>query len=229
MLSHELRNPLGAISNATHVIRERSRNRDLLPAVELLYRQLQQMRLLLDDLLDVARINRGLITLHLAPADVRLCVQNAIDANIHLVEEAGQVLEVVLPDGPVTLTVDCARITQIISNLINNAAKYAGRGVRIEVRVDPVASGSEITVRDDGSGMDADELHQLFTRYGAPGDGNGEQAKRRIHGLGLGLWISQGIAQLHGGRITAASEGLGKGCVFKVEIADTAATARSSG
>ncbi|MGE5526153.1 MAG: sensor histidine kinase [Rhodospirillaceae bacterium] len=210
VLSHELRNPLGAVWNAAIVIRARSRNRDLMPAVELLHRQLQQMRRLLDDLLDVARINRGLIELHREMQDIRGCVQNAIDANMHLVEEAQQSLDAVMPDRPVMAWVDGARITQIMSNLINNAAKYAGRGAQIEVRIEPGPDRVTLVVRDNGAGIHPELLAHLFERFPA------KEKETAVLGLGLGLWISQSLASLHGGEITAASEGLGKGVQFRV-------------
>jgi signal transduction histidine kinase len=212
VLSHELRNPLGAISNATIVIRERSRNRDLLPAVELQHRQLEQIRRLLDDLLDVARINRGLIELQREMYDLRLCVHNAIDANMHLVDAAEQSLDAAIPDEPITAYVDCTRITQIVSNLINNSTKYAGRGAKIEVHVESSSDQVTIAVRDNGVGIDPSLLPHLFERFRA-------QAKEHtIQGLGMGLWISQNLASLHGGDITATSEGRGNGVEFRVQL-----------
>ena len=212
VLSHELRNPLGAISNATLLLRERSRDSALSPAVGLLYRQVEQMRRLLDDLLDVARINRGLLEIHREPRDVRLCVQNAIDANAHLIGPAQQSLEVVLPEAPVMACIDGSRITQIVSNLINNATKYAGNGARIAVCVEAQAGEVRIVVQDDGTGVDPALLPHLFERFHA-------NAKvRSIHGLGLGLWISQRLAALHGGSITASSKGLGCGLTFSLSI-----------
>lgn len=212
VLSHELRNPLGAISNATIVIRERSRNRDLLPAVELLHRQLQLIRRLLDDLLDVARINRGLIELQREMYDLRLCIHNAIDANMHLVDAAEQSLDAVIPDEPIMAYVDCARITQIVSNLINNATKYAGRGAKIEVHLETSSDQASIVVRDDGLGVDSSLLPHLFERFRTQAKGNA------IQGLGMGLWISQNLALLHGGDITARSEGRGHGVEFRVRL-----------
>lgn len=214
VLSHELRNPLGAISNAAIVIRQRSHHRDLQPAVELQYRQLQQMRRLLDDLLDVARINRGLINVRRETQDVRLCVQNAIDANMHLIEAAQQSLVAVLPDEPVIAFVDGPRVTQVVSNLLNNAIKYAGPGVCIEARVERRHGSVAITVSDNGRGIDPALLPQLFERFHAVAKEPG------IQGLGLGLWISQRLASIHGGRITATSEGLGKGAQFSIFLPD---------
>lgn len=212
VLSHELRNPLGAISNAALVIRQRSPSGELAPAVDLLYRQVAQMRRLLDDLLDVARINRGLLALQRKSHDVRRCVQDAIDANAHLAEAARQEIEVVLPEEPVIACVDGPRITQIVSNLVNNATKYAGDGVRIEVRVERTQEGVTITVHDNGSGIEPSLVPHLFERFRANAD------DRSIHGLGLGLWISQSLAVMHGGRIAATSPGRGRGIRFDVCI-----------
>ncbi|HWI15402.1 MAG TPA: HAMP domain-containing sensor histidine kinase [Burkholderiales bacterium] len=212
VLSHELRNPLGAISNATLVLRERCAAGELSPAANLLHRQVDQMKRLLDDLLDVARINRGLLVLERKPNDTRVCVQNAVEANAHLIDAADQELELTLPDRPVLATVDAPRITQIVSNLINNATKYAGAGARIDVRLEQAAEGVAITVRDNGAGIDPAVVPDLFKSFHNKGKG------KLAQGLGLGLSISQSLARLHGGRITAASGGPGKGAEFRLVV-----------
>lgn len=171
------------------------------------------MRRLLDDLLDVARISRGLMELQCEPQDLRVCVQNAIEANAHLAEQARQTLDVVLPSSPVVLAVDGARITQVVSNLINNATKYAGPGATIEIAIERSDDGVVIIVRDDGAGIAPDLLPHLFDRF---------QPERRdtrgVQGLGLGLWISQTLARLHGGMLTAASAGAGCGAEFRLAV-----------
>jgi signal transduction histidine kinase len=212
VLSHELRNPLGAISNATLLLRERSRDSATSPVVDLLYRQVEQMRRLLDDLLDVARISRGLLEIQRETLDVRVCVQNAIDANAHLIGPARQTLEVVLPESPVMAFIDGPRITQIVSNLVNNSTKYAGDGARIEVGVEMRAGEVCIVVRDDGAGIDPALLPHLFERF------HTNAKERSTHGLGLGLWISQWLASMHGGRIIASSAGVGHGVTFSLCI-----------
>lgn len=213
ILSHELRNPLGAISNAALLLRERIGDGESAPAARLLCRQVEQMRRLLDDLLDVARINRGLMELQCEPQDLRLCVQNAIEANAHLVEQAGQTLDVALPSSPVVLAADGARITQVVSNLINNATKYAGPGATIQTVVEPSGEGAVIVVRDDGVGIAPELLPHLFDRFQTE-----RHDQRGIQGLGLGLWISQTLARLHGGTLTAASDGPGRGAEFRLAL-----------
>jgi signal transduction histidine kinase len=170
------------------------------------------MRRLLDDLLDVARISRGLLEIQRKTLDVRVCVQDAIDANAHLIGPARQTLEVVLPESPVMAFVDGPRITQIVSNLVNNSTKYAGDGARIEVDVEMRAGEICIVVRDNGAGIDTALLPHLFERFHA------NPKERSTHGLGLGLWISQRLASMHGGRITASSAGLRHGVTFSLCI-----------
>ncbi|MGE5525828.1 MAG: ATP-binding protein [Rhodospirillaceae bacterium] len=212
VLSHELRNPLGAISNAALVLHERCGAGELAPATAILHRQVEQMRRLLNDLLDVARVNRGLMELDRSDHDLRICVQNAIEANSHLIEAAQQKLEVTLPDEPIIAKVDGPRITQIISNLINNATKYAGAGAHIEVRLERASDNVAITVKDDGRGIERSLMPYLFKTFHAA-------AKSRAgQGLGLGLSISDSLARMHGGRLTASSDGPGRGAEFRLYL-----------
>jgi PAS domain S-box-containing protein len=216
MLGHELRNPLGPVRNAVALL-DRTGPAD--PAfrrtVELIGRQVAHMTRLIDDLLDVSRIARGKITLKKHSFDVAAAVADAVDDHRPLYDAQGIALELHRPAGPMPACADAARVAQILSNLLVNAAKFTNRGGRVTVALDAPAPGTlAIRVRDTGIGMDARTLADVFEAF-AQAD---HSIARSRGGLGLGLALVRGLAELHGGRVSAGSEGLGRGSEFVVTL-----------
>ncbi|WP_280152930.1 ATP-binding protein [Piscinibacter sp. XHJ-5] len=213
-LAHELRNPLAPITNALEILRlkdpadaETRWTRDVID------RQVRQMTRLVDDLLDVARITRGKIQLRLERVTLAGIVHGAIEAARPFIEASGHTLDVRLPAEPVWLEADATRLTQVLLNLLNNAAKYTPRGGRIEVEA-AAAGEAAITVRDNGIGIAAEHLARVFEMFSqvAPA------LERSQGGLGIGLALARGLVDLHGGRIEAHSGGVGCGSEFIVRL-----------
>ena len=176
-------------------------------------RQTGHLARLLDDLLDVARISRKRILLKLETTDIRKCVQDAVDANSQLVGQKGQAIDVDMPGQPVSMRIDCTRLVQVISNLVNNAAKYSPSGSTIKVSLTLEANHAVIDVSDNGVGIEPGLLSHMFDAFhdNHPGD----LATQR---LGIGLWLSRQLIEMHGGTITAQSDGQGAGAQFCVKL-----------
>jgi signal transduction histidine kinase len=217
VLSHELRNPLGAISNATQLMN--AAPHDVTRALGILNRQVSQIRRLVDDLLDMARISRGRIELKIGEVDVAECVQDAIDATQSLLGDKKQSLVYTPLNAPCAIQGDPARITQVLCNLINNAAKYSPHGARIEVTAHVEGQTVAIAVSDNGIGMTQECLSHLFEKFYTSASNDGG-----AHGLGVGLWLSHQLVHMHGGNLTAHSDGPGKGAVLRVVLPLSRAT-----
>jgi signal transduction histidine kinase len=205
MLGHELRNPLAPIQTALDLMRMRdptafSRER------EVIERQTRHLTTLVDDMLDVTRIARGKFELRRSRMVLRDTVQRAIDVVEPALERRHHILDVVCPDELV-LDADHGRLAQVLTNLLDNAAKYTDPGGRIALEVKRVGEGVRIEVRDDGRGIDG----ALLTRIFDPFEQDPRTGARTPGGLGLGLAIVKGIVELHGGRVEANSEGPGRG------------------
>ncbi len=213
-LAHELRNPLAPIRTGVAILRmtdAESRSDTVLAMME---RQLQHMARLLDDLLDVSRISRGKITLNSERIDLRQVVDAAVEANRPLIEEMGHVFSVSLPSAPAVLNADPVRFSQILSNLLNNAAKYTPPGGRIVLKAEHRGHEVEVSVTDNGIGIPAESVEsifEMFTQVGSP-------SSNAQGGLGIGLSVAKGLVSLHGGTIQAHSEGLGRGSEFRVRV-----------
>lgn len=225
MLAHELRNPLAAIASAAQVIRTRLDHDDRVERpLEVLERQIRNSARLLDDLLDVSRITRG--ALHLKREVVRLdaIVASAIDAQRPLLDAAGHRLSVSLPREPVFLDADSTRLEQVVSNLLNNAAKYTPERGRIDVVVERRGPDALIRVIDSGAGIPAELLPRIFDTFV-----QAEQPLARTKGgLGLGLSLVRRLVEMHGGAIEAGSEGAGKGSEFVVRLPARASPPRTA-
>ncbi|HSQ03302.1 MAG TPA: PAS domain S-box protein [Burkholderiales bacterium] len=214
-LAHELRNPLAPIRNALHIL-----GSDAVDAAgaqwarEVMERQVKQLVRLVDDLLDVARITRGHIELRRELTTVDSIINDAVEASRPLMEEGKHWLDVSIPGTPVSVNADHTRATEIIINLLNNAAKYTPRGGHIwidcEVRTDEVA----ISVSDNGIGIEAKSLPRIFQMF-TQLDHSLERAQG---GLGVGLALARKLAELHGGRLEAASAGRGCGSRFTLSL-----------
>ena len=214
MLCHELRNPLGPIQIAMQIIG--GGNADAVAvqkARETVDRQVKHVARLLDDLLDVSRITRGVVALQKEPVNVTSAVANALETARPAIEGHAHNLSVSLPESPVVIEADPIRLEQIIVNLVNNAAKYTPPNGRIAVSVSLDRDHVVIRVRDNGIGMSEELLPHVFDLF-KQGDGS----LARSGGLGIGLTIVHNLVALHGGSVTAHSEGQGTGSEFIVRL-----------
>jgi signal transduction histidine kinase/ActR/RegA family two-component response regulator len=213
MLGHELRNPLGALSNASWLLREPNADADMRRrASEVIARQTEHLKRLTEDLLDAARAMLGKIMLHRQPFDLGAAIAGVLNT----LQSAGRLgahdvqrdLEPVWVDG------DYTRVEQIVTNLVGNAIKYTPAGGTITVRVQKLGDEALLTVADNGAGMSADLLGRVFDPFV-----QGERELDRAHGgLGIGLTLVRRLAELHGGSASAASPGPGRGSEFQVRF-----------
>jgi PAS domain S-box-containing protein len=213
-LAHELRNPLAPIRNGLEILRLTSdmpascrRVRDMMD------RQLTHLVRLVDDLLDVSRISRDKLELRIAPVTLAEVVDHAVEASRPFIDAAGHTLTVRLPEGPVRLQGDLTRLAQVLSNLLNNSAKYTPAGGRIDIVGALDGAEAVLEVRDNGAGIRPEVLPHVFDLF-AQADGTRRQAQG---GLGIGLWLVRKLVALHHGRIEAASDGK-SGSVFTVRL-----------
>jgi signal transduction histidine kinase len=214
-LGHELRNPLVPIRNALEVMRLCANDSEVLGSCRaMIERQVVQMVRLLNDLLDVARISRGAIQLKRERVEVWRIVANAVENCRPVMDRAGHNLTVEVPKEPIVLNADPVRITQVLQNLLDNAAKYTEPGGQVWLTVTQTNDHVYIQVKDTGFGISSEKLPQVFetfTEVGRSQDGT-------QHGLGVGLSIVRTLVELHGGQIDAASAGLGQGSEFTVKL-----------
>jgi PAS domain S-box-containing protein len=215
-LAHELRNPLAPIVNALQIMQLRGGSRDAEAAWarDIIERQVRQLTRLVDDLLDIARITRGKVQLQRARVALQSVVREAIEAARPLIDAAGHRLDVDLPGEPLWLEADAMRLTQVLLNLLNNAAKYTPAGGHIAIVAKRENDQAWLAVRDSGIGIEPaqiDEVFQMFAQV-AP-------ALERAHGgLGIGLALARALVKLHGGKLEAQSEGPGRGSEFVVRL-----------
>jgi PAS domain S-box-containing protein len=214
-LAHELRNPLAPIANAASLLLSQRGDKERVEWIaSMISRQSARMGRLLDDLLDVSRISRGKIELRKEAVEMIALVQEALQVSLPLVEAARHHVEVDLPDAPVWIDADPVRIAQIVSNLVNNAAKYTPPGGCIEVRLERTEYDSVLTVRDNGIGIEPGMLAHVFEAFVQVGS-----ARHLAQGgLGIGLSLAKGLAELHGGSLDVASEGTGCGSTFTLHL-----------
>lgn len=213
ILAHELRNPLAPLRYAISL----SPDADEVQAPRLhqvMDRQVRHMTRLLDDLLDISRIERGTVTLKKSSVSLAGIVAAAQDASRPLVEAKGHRVSIALPTDDIILTADPVRLTQVLTNLLSNAAKYSDPGGEISVRAESTGEKVRIVVRDRGIGISADIRPRLFTLF-SQGDG---AAQRGEGGLGIGLALVRAFVELHGGTVEVRSEGPGLGSEFEVVL-----------
>lgn len=214
-LAHELRNPLAPLVTGLDLLESMKDNAAGIGGVrKLMQRQLQRMSRLLDDLLDVSRIARGSFELRRKYVLLADALSDAIETSQPLIEQGGHRLELVPWSQPIGLIADPHRLAQIFSNLLNNAARYTDRGGLIRVVVEGSEARVKVRVIDNGVGMAPEMIPRLFKMFSqlAP------TTDRSRSGLGVGLSLVRRLAELHGGTVTAFSEGLGKGSEFVVEL-----------
>ncbi len=215
MLSHELRNPLAPIRNSVYVLeRADPAGAQAVSARAVIQRQIEHLTRLVEDLLDVTRVGRGKIQLRRQRLDLCDVVRRACEDYRPLLEQRQVCFAVSLPRERAWVEADATRLTQVIGNLLQNAAKFTRRGDEVEVALRLAGDGAEIRVRDTGAGLDPALLPHLFEPFF-----QGERTLARTEGgLGLGLALVKGIAELHGGSARAESGGLGKGAEFVVRL-----------
>jgi signal transduction histidine kinase len=215
LLGHELRNPLAPIINATSIMRLKAgTDPDLTWCREVIERQAAHLTRLVDDLLDVSRITRGTITLRPEPVSLHTIVANAVESCRPLIDKRRHVLAVTSSDRPLPVRADPARLTQIVVNLLNNAAKYQDESGRIELSAHAEGATAVLTVRDHGIGIASESLPFIFDLFSQAG-----HAKHSAEeGLGIGLSLVKKLTELHGGSIEAKSEGPGRGSEFVVRL-----------
>ena len=215
MLAHELRNPLAPIRNAVQLLKTQEiTDSQLVWSCDVIDRQLAHMVRLLDDLMDVARIMQGKIRLEIEHFGLADIVKNAIETSRPLIESRGQELIISQTTTPQWIEGDRIRLSQVLSNLLNNAAKYTGEGGKITLSVMQEDSDAVIEVRDTGIGIPPDILPRIFDLF--------TQAKHSLDqsqgGLGIGLTLVRKLVEIHGGTIKAASGGIGQGSSFTIRL-----------
>ena len=215
MLAHELRNPLAPISNALQIMRLADSDA---PAIELarrvIERQSNHMIRLVDELLDVSRISRGAIELRRATVDLLLLLRQAVETNLSAIEAAQHELIWTVPSDPLYLDADPVRMVQLFGNLVNNATKYTPRAGRIWIDVGRAHDEVVISIRDTGVGIPAHMLQRVFEMFSQVD----QSLERAAGGLGIGLSLVQRLVELHGGSVTAFSDGPGRGSEFVVRL-----------
>ncbi|HET8874801.1 MAG TPA: ATP-binding protein, partial [Casimicrobiaceae bacterium] len=226
MLAHELRNPLAPISNAVHILRVSEDDASKIAwARELIARQLKQLVRLVDDLLDVSRITRGKIELKVEMVDVGQVVAAAIETSKPNIDAQRHALSLQLPSEPMQLVGDFARVAQILSNVVNNAAKYTPKGGRISLSAARESDEIVFRVRDSGVGIPPEFLTSIFDPFTQV-----DRTLARSHGgLGIGLTLVRRLVEMQNGRVSVRSEGRNRGSEFTVRLpAADAATAPAS-
>jgi PAS domain S-box-containing protein len=214
-LAHELRNPLAPIRNSLHILRLAGGDSAVQERVaEMMERQVNHMVRLVDDLLEVSRISTGKIELRKEPVELAAVVRSAIESSRPLIEAAGHRLAVSQPSEPLTLAADPVRMTQVIANLLNNAAKFTADGGQIWLTARREGSDIVVSIRDNGVGIPADMLPKVFEMFTQVDPSPG-----RTHGgLGIGLTLVKRLVQMHGGTIEARSGGPGQGSEFLARL-----------
>jgi len=222
MLAHELRNPLGAVSNALEVMRATPAGQPVWQrALEVVERQVKHQTQLLNDLLEVSRLSRGKIERRRERVDLGLLVQQTVEDCRESIANAGLTASLDLPSHAVWVEGDPTQLAQVFTNLLNNAVKFTESGGRIEVSVAEAEGNAEVAVADTGIGIDPAMLGQVWGIFNQADS----SLERSRGGLGLGLALVKGLAELHGGRVRAESPGLGEGSRFTVSLPTAGAPA----
>ncbi len=214
-LAHELRNPLAPLRSGLQFIRREPGDPQAVARIhEIMERQLGQLVHLVDDLLDVARITRGQVALKQERIELAGVLAAAVETSMPLVESARHRLDLRLPEDSLVVDADATRLTQVVSNLLNNAARYTPRGGSIVLAAERDGQDAVIAVSDNGIGIDPARLEDVFTMFTQIGEGR----RHAAGGLGIGLSLVRSLVELHGGSVRAASDGTNAGSVFTVRL-----------
>jgi PAS domain S-box-containing protein len=217
MLGHELRNPLAAILGSVEVLSHLgTASAEAAPLLGAIGRQAAHMNRIVDDLLDITRITHGKFTLKKTRIDLVQLVRETAEDHRRSIESKGATLRIDLPAGSLDCEADPTRLSQVLDNLLNNAAKFLGGTgeILVSVQAQPENDRVAIVVRDSGIGMDAQTVQDVFQPFVQAA----QCLDRGQGGLGLGLALVRGLVELHGGQVTARSPGLGQGAEFTVEL-----------
>jgi signal transduction histidine kinase len=212
-LSHELRNPLAPIKSSLELIKMREIPQELREEIDIIEHQFDHMAKLLNDLLDVTRFTQDRISLSSHPIDLRRLIERALRGTDALVRQADITLHFAYPSAPMSVAADETRLEQAVSNLISNAIKFTPAGGSIWVDLERSATHATVRVRDNGAGIDQEDLPNIFDMYY-----QGQNKGTVNSGLGIGLLLVQRIIALHGGTVTAKSDGQGKGSEFEIQL-----------
>jgi len=213
-LGHELRGPLAPLRNGLQILGLDPGGEAARPTVDMMSRQLGHLVNLVEDLMDVARVGTGKITLKRERVALQRVAASAVEAARQAIDAAGHTLSVSLPDEPIPLDADATRLNQVLANLLHNAAKYTEPGGRIAVEARREGDEAVVSVRDTGVGIAPEMLPKIFEMY-AQVD---RSLDRSQGGLGIGLTIVRRLVEMHGGRIVARSEGVGRGSEFLIRL-----------
>jgi PAS domain S-box-containing protein len=215
VLAHELRNPLAPIRSAIQVMGKASpgdpRHEGMRQTID---RQSAQLARIVDDMIDISRISRGMLSIERVPVDLNEAIRHAIETAAPLIESARHILEVSLSPHPLMVSGDSNRLTQLLTNLLNNAARYTLPGGRISITAIAEGSSATVSVRDSGRGIAPEMIDRIFGMF-VQGSASTPQVDG---GLGIGLALARRLAELHGGTLEAASEGIDKGSDFTVRL-----------
>ena len=215
MLGHEMRNPLAPIRNAMQIFRAKGANDpEIQELAEMVERQIQQLTRLVDDLVDVTRVGECGISLRIRTVNLKSVVAQAVESSRPLIESRRHVLTVSLPECAVEIEGDPGRLTQVVSNLLNNSAKYSEDGGHIELILESIRDRAVLCVRDAGIGIEPAMLPRIFDLFVQV-----KASPRRVaNGLGIGLALVRNVVELHGGSVVASSAGLGCGTELVVSL-----------
>jgi len=214
-LAHELRNPLAPIRNAVEILNLKSSpSPEMRWALDVIARQVEQMTRLIGDLLDIARITGNKLEVRKERVELATVLKMAVETSSPLIHVCGQELEIRMPEEPIHLHADAARLAQVISNLLNNAAKFTQRGGRILLTASHDGTTASISVLDSGMGIPPEMLNRIFEVFT-----QGEPTKDGPNsGLGIGLTLVKQLVELHGGTVRVRSDGPGRGSEFIVNL-----------
>ena len=214
-LAHELRNPLAPLSNGLHLMKlQRGGDATSEPIRAMMERQVSQLVRLVDDLLDVSRITQGKLELRKEPIDLMTVIEAAVETSRPSIERAEHELVIIAPDSRVVVDGDAARLAQVVSNLLHNAAKYTPRGGRIEIAVRRDDDMAVVSIRDNGIGIPPEMIGRVFEMFMQVD----QTLERSTAGLGIGLSLAKGLLEMHGGTLDANSDGNGLGSEFVMRL-----------